>query len=112
MVGDTNCPNLHFPIAILALAFAVFLGTQIGAAKQSVDITRWQIETARTNLERLKTQETQYAEALKNRETDVEKSKELQAQLEALLNDLLELADNDADAKRIVQKWNVKRNAK
>ena len=42
----------------------------------------------------------------------VKQSGELQNQLQTLLNDLLDLAkDDDKDAKEIIGKWNVQRNA-
>ena len=104
-------PSLHIPFAILAVAIAVLLGAQIGASKKSAEIMAWQRDTIEKQISTMQTTDKQFGEAIVRRETLVQQSGELKKQLEALLNDLLELARDDADAKQIVTKYNVQRAA-
>jgi len=111
---ETANPSLsiHIPVALLSLAIAALLASQIGASRQSTTLMQWQIETGQKNLEEMKTLEKQYADAITNRETTVKQSGELQTQLQSLLTDLLELAKTDTEAQQIIKKWNVQQNEK
>ncbi len=102
-------PSLHIPFAVLALAIAVLLAAQIGAANKSAEIMRWQRETIEKQIASLKAADKEYADAYEKNGPLVEQSVQLQNQLEALANDLLDLAQTDADAKQIVEKWKIQR---
>ncbi|MEA3207307.1 MAG: hypothetical protein QOE70_364 [Chthoniobacter sp.] len=112
MNNDTPSPasSLHLPFALLALAVAVLLASQVGASKQSATIMKWQSDTLAKQITNMQVLDKQLAEAIKNREShEVKQSAELQGQLQNLLNDLLDLAKDDPDAQKIVQKWNIAR---
>lgn len=111
---ETSRPalSIHLPVALLSLAIAALLASQIGASRQSTTIMQWQIENGQKSLEDMKTLEKKYAEAITNRETTVKQSRELQSQLQSLLTDLLELAKTDGEAQQIIKKWNVQQNEK
>ena len=111
---ETARPSLsiHIPVALLSLAIAALLASQIGASRQSTTLMQWQIETGQKSLEEMRTLEKQYVEAIANRETTVKQSAELQTQLQSLLTDLLELSKTDTEAQQIIKKWNVQQNQK
>lgn len=102
-------PSLHIPFTLLAIAIAVLLGAQIGAAKKSAEIMVWQRDTLEKQITNMQAADKQLAEAVTKRETLVKQSTELQNQLQTLLNDLLDLAKEDPDAKQIIEKWKISR---
>lgn len=104
-------PSLHIPFAVLALAIAVLLGSQIGATKKTAEIMVWQRDTLEKQIKNMKAAEKQLGEAHVKRDTLVKQSTELQNQLQTLLNDLLDLAKDDPDAKQIIEKWKIQRSA-
>lgn len=104
-------PSLHIPFAILALAIAVLLASQIGASNKSTEIMRWQRENLEKQITSMQALDKQYAEAYEKRGALVQQSTQLQKQLESVANDLLDLARDDADAKQIIEKWKIQRAA-
>jgi len=109
--SPSSTPSLHWPLAILALAIAVLLASEIASSKQNARIIAWQRENLEKQISNLKQADKRMAEAVVNREVLVKQSGELQKQLEELLNDVLDLAKTDDDAQQVITKWNVKRNA-
>jgi uncharacterized protein YoxC len=107
--SETREPSLHIPLAILALAIAVLLASQIGASNKSAEIMRWQRETLEKQIASMQTLDKQAAEAFEKRGPLVQQSVQLKKQLETLVNDLLDLAKDDADSKQIVEKWKIQR---
>lgn len=110
MSTESQSPNLQLPLALIALTIVVLLASQIGAAKQSTRVMKWQSETLAKQVENLQAADKQAAEAIKNREPVVKQSGELQNQLQTLLNELLDLSKDDKDAQEIIKKWQVQRN--
>ena len=106
---SSTTPSVHIPVALLALAIAVLLASQIGAAGQSARIMKWQQSTVEKQIEALKTADKELATEITAREASVKQSGELKNQLQALLTDLIELANTDEDAKRVIQKYNIQR---
>lgn len=104
-------PSLHLPFTILALAFAVLLAAQIGASKKSSEIMAWQRDTLEKQIASMQALDKQLGEEFTKREPLVKQSAELQNQLQSLLNDLLDLAKDDPDAKQIIEKWKIQRAA-
>jgi hypothetical protein len=102
-------PSLHLPFSILALAIAILLASQIGAANKSAEIMRWQRENLEKQITAMQALDKQYAEAYEKRGPLVQQSVQLQKQLETVANDLLDLAKDDADAKQIIEKWKIQR---
>lgn len=88
--------SLQLPFALLAAAIAVVM------VAQTVNTFK-----ARNSLRDGK---TQLAEAYHSREAMVKQSKEIQDKLQALILDLLMLAQTDPDAKQIVSKYNIQQN--
>src|SRR5215203_4960889 len=107
--SDRREPSLHIPFAILALAIAVWLASQVGAANKSAEIMRWQRETLEKQITSMKELEKQGVETFEKRGALVQQSVQLKKQLETLVNDLLDLAKDDADAKQVVEKWKIQR---
>ncbi len=110
-VSPSQPPSLHLPFAVLALAIAVLLCSQIGSASKSTEIMRWQRENLEKQIASMKEMDQQYAEVIEKNGALVEQSLQLQKQLESLANDLLDLAQTDADSKQIVEKWKIQRSA-
>jgi seryl-tRNA synthetase len=102
--------HIHIPLALLACTVAILLASQIGAAKQSARLMKWQSETLEKQVATMQATDKQMADAIKNREGVVKQSGELQSQLQTLLNEMLDLAKEDKDAQEIIKKWNVQRN--
>jgi cell shape-determining protein MreC len=105
----SQTPSAHLPIALLALAIAILLASQIGAAGQSARIMRWQMSTIEKQIETLKNLDNQLVTEIATREASVKQSGELKNQLQSLLTDLIELSTTDEDAKRVIQKYNIQR---
>ena len=105
----SHAPSAHLPIALLALAIAILLGSQIGAAGQSARIMRWQMSTIEKQIETLKNLDKQLSAEITTREASVKQSADLKNQLQTLLTDLIDLSSTDEDAKRVIQKYNIQR---
>ena len=101
--------NLHLPLALLALAFAMFLAAQIATVNRGGKTMRWQLANFDKQDSNLKDAQKQFAELLQAREKLVKQSGQVQQQYTALLNDVLDLAKDDADAKTVVEKWGIQR---
>ncbi|MHA3771092.1 DUF948 domain-containing protein [Verrucomicrobiota bacterium sgz303538] len=86
-------PSYLIPFALLAISFAVVLIYQI------VNVSKQHSAMQDTK--------KQLTEIIQQRETLVKQSTELQAKLQALVVDLLELSKKDDKAKAIVQKYGI-----
>ena len=104
-------PSLHLPFAVLALAIAVLLASQIGAASKSAEIMRWQRENFEKQITAMKALDKELGDAYEKNGPLVEQSVQIQKQLETVANDLLDLAKDDADTRQIVEKWKIRRAA-
>lgn len=103
--------SVHLPLGLLATSIAIFFWSQLGATNQGKDTLRLQLGNLDKQNEQLKDAQKQFADALVKRDELVKQSSQIQQQYTALLNDVLELSAGDADAKRIVEKWKIQRNA-
>ncbi len=106
----SRAPGVHLPLSLLALTLAVFLGTQIGAARAGHKAMEWQRDNLDKQIENVKSAQKQYGEQIQKRDEMVKQAASVQQQYTALLNDVLELAKDDEDAKKVIQKWNIQRN--
>lgn len=102
--------GVHLPLSLLALTLAVFLASQIRGAHAGGKVMRWQLKNLDTQIENVKTAQKQYGEQIQKRDELVKQAGQVQQQYTALLNEVLELAKDDEDAKKVVQKWNIQRN--
>src|SRR5690242_5670443 len=111
MSTETETTNFHLPLALIACTLVILLASQVGAAKQSNKIMKWQSETLEKQITNLQAADKQAAETIKNREPVVKQAGELQNQLQTLLNEVLDLAKDDKDAQEIIKKWQIQRSS-
>jgi len=102
-------PSLHIPFTVLALAILVLLISQLTASYQQEGYMKWQSGNLEKSIANYQTNQKRLADLIEKRKTPVEQSGQLQAKLQNLANDLLNLSKDDEDAKKIVQKWNIQR---
>ncbi len=110
-IDTPSSMNFHLPITLLALAAAVFFGAQIGAVNRGAKTIKWQLENMDKQIANLKDAKKQHDELITKRGDLVKQSSAVQAQYTSLLNDVMDLAKTDADAKKIVEKWGIQRQA-
>jgi len=101
--------SIHLPLALLAIAFAIFLFSQISSLVQNGRSMRWQAENLDRQIESLVESEKNLGNLIKQRETLVEQSQQVQARYTEMLTDLMNLADKDADARTVVEKYKIQR---
>jgi hypothetical protein len=92
-VSNSEGMSLQIPFALLTAAIAIVMVAQT-----------WGTFRQRTALRENK---TKLIEVVKNRETLVQQSREIQKKLEKIIRDLLVLAMTDKDAQAIVQKYHI-----
>ncbi|MFM8764745.1 MAG: hypothetical protein ACKOEZ_07915, partial [Spartobacteria bacterium] len=99
-------PNsIHLPLALLAVAFAIFLFAQISSLGQNGRSMRWQAENLDRQIASLVESEKNLGNLIKQREALVQQSQQVQARYTEMLTDLINLADTDADALAVVDKY-------
>ncbi len=103
--------STHFATGLVALAISLFFVAQIGSIAQGAKVINWQISSNTTQSKALDETEKQLRELSVQREALVKQSEQVKSQYVALLNDVLELAKTDEDAKKIVEKWNIRQQA-
>ena len=109
---ESNFPQTsNYALSLLALAASVFLGAQLGAVQRGSETMRWQQANTEKQIESLKESKERFAEAIIKRDEQVKQSGQVQTQYTALFNDILDLAKKDEDAKKVVQKWGIQRQA-
>lgn len=96
-------------LLLLSCAFCLFLFAQISNLGQAASNMKWQASNLDRQILALTESETRFADLIKQRETAVQQSQQVQSQYTNLLADLLELSQTDADAKAVVQKYNIQR---
>ena len=101
--------NIHLLIALLALAFSIFLFAQISSNGQASRTMNWRNETLDRQLASAVETEKRFVELIKQREALVQQAQQVQTRYTEMLNDLLKLADTDKDAKAFVEKYRIPR---
>ena len=101
--------NTQLLIALLALAFSVFLFAQISANGQASRSMKWRYDTMDRQLTSTIEAEKRFAELIKQREASVQQAQQVQTRYTEMLNDLLKLAETDNDAKAVVEKYRIQR---
>lgn len=99
--------NLIF--LLLGCAFCLFLFAQVSNLGQASSSMKWQANNLDRQILAMTESEANFAELIRQRETIVQQSQQVQSQYTNLLTDLLELAKTDADAMAVVQKFNIQR---
>ena len=102
--------STHVPLAILSLAVAIYFGVQLRNTSKQAEIMRWQLGNLDKQTENLTAAKKQYSDALTKSEDTVKQADQVQGQYVKLVEDLLELAKDDKDAKEVVDKWGIKKN--
>lgn len=110
--ATTPLANSRLPLALIAIAFCVFLFAQISNLGQASRSLAWQAGNLDRQLVSLSEQEKRFNELIKQRETLVEQSKQVQTRYTDMLNDLLALAEVDSDASSVVEKYRIQRQQK
>jgi flagellar basal body-associated protein FliL len=105
--GNSN--SIHLPIALLAVAFAIFLFAQISSLGQNGRSMRWQSENLDRQIGSLVESEKNLGNLIKQREALVQQSQQVQSRYTEMLTDLINLADTDADARAVVEKYKIQR---
>ncbi len=101
--------SIHLPMALIAFAFAVFLFAQISSLGQNARSMKWQAENLDRQITSLADSEKNLTELVKQRESLVQQSQQVQARYTELLTDLINLADTDPDARAVVDKYKIQR---
>lgn len=109
---DTPAPrniSVHFPLTLVALSLAIFFWSQIGAASRTSDTIQWQLGNLDKGLAEVKDAQKQLGDLIARQGPVLEQAKAVQEQYTKLLNDVLDLAKNDADTQAVVEKWKIQR---
>jgi predicted transcriptional regulator len=109
--GVRPSSTLHLPFTLLALAIAVFLGAQITSVNRSGKTMRWQLANLDQQAGNIQEAQKRLASLIQQREDLVKQSAQVQQQYTALFNEVLDLAKDDEDAKAVVQKWGIQKQA-
>ena len=104
MNEEFSTPAQHRPAASPLIPI-LLLATSLAA------VLIWQIITLSTAGKNIRQASSQIDEAIEKRQPLVTQSGELQNKLQAMVVDLLELANTSEKAKAIVQKYNIQRQA-
>ena len=106
---ENGSANIQIPIALLAFGFSVFLFAQISSLSQNGRSMRWQSENLDRQSTSLVESDKNLGELIKQRETIVEQSQQIQARYTEMLTDVLKLAETDADSRSVVEKYKIQR---
>lgn len=101
--------NTHLLIALLALAFSIFLFAQISSNGQASRTMNWRNDTLDRQLVSAVETEKRFEELIKQREALVQQAQQVQSRYTEMLNDLLKLAATDKDARAVVEKYRIQR---
>ena len=106
---NNGSEGIHLPLALLALAFAIFLFSQISSLGQNGRSMRWQAENLDRQITSLAESEKNLGNLIKQRESLVQQSQQVQARYTEMLTDLIKLAETDSDANSVVEKYKIQR---
>ncbi len=96
-------------LLLLGCAFCLFLFAQVSNLGQASSSMKWQANNLDRQILAMTESEANFTELIRQRETVVQQSQQVQSQYTDLLTDLLELAKTDTDAMAVVQKYNIQR---
>lgn len=101
--------SIHLPLALVALALAIGLFSELRAAGKQAEIMRWQLSNLDRQTEALSSGKRELAGLIMKNDEVVRQAQQIQGQYTNLFSDLIELSKDDKDAKEIVDKWGIKR---
>lgn len=99
--------SVHLPLSLLAIAGAIFLAAQWSAVAHGGKTIKWQRENLEKQSANLKEAQKQLTETIAKRDDVARQAAAVQQQYKALFTEVLELARSDADAARVVAKYNI-----
>ena len=100
--------RLDLAMPVLAVAFVLFLFSQILALRQTASAMTWRVETLDRQAVTLKGVRNNAADLFKQRQGLVEETQRVSNNYNAFLTELLNLAETDRDARSVVEKFNIK----
>jgi hypothetical protein len=101
-------PRLDFALPILAVAFVLFLVSQVVALRQNAASLAWQSLKLNLQAESLQGDRDNVAKLVQERQVLVDQSQRVTSSYNELLNDLIKLAETDKDARAVVEKFHIK----
>lgn len=99
---------LDLAMPILAVAFVLFLFSQVLALRQTTSAMTWRIENLDRQAVALKGVRNDAADLFKKRQGLVEETQRVSISYNAFLTELIQLAQTDKDARSVVEKFNIK----
>lgn len=105
----TALSDINLPLALVALAFCLFLFAQISNLGQSSRSMKWQSDNLDRQIASLTESEKRFNELIQQRDALVQQSQQVQGRYTEMLTDLIELAEDDADARAVVEKYRIQR---
>ena len=106
-MGESNDRGVVLALGSLAVAAFVFVFAEMRVAIDERVILKGQIIQMGQRLKDVKVTLQKTEEAMGRRDQQIKRADELEALYAALLTDLIELANVDAAARSIVQKWKI-----
>jgi hypothetical protein len=100
--------RLDLAMPVLAVAFVLFLFSQILALRQAASAMTWQVENLDRQALTLKGVRNNAADLLKQRQGLAEEAQRVSNNYNTFLTELLKLAETDRDARSVVEKFNIK----
>lgn len=104
-------PRLDFAMPVLAVAFVLFLFSQVLALRQTGSALAWRLENLNRQAVALQSVRSDAAGLLKQRQGLVEETQRLSNSYNSLFTELMQLAQTDKDARSVVEKFNIKNSA-
>ena len=104
-------PRLDFAMPVLAVAFVLFLFSQVLALRQTASALAWLLENLDRQAGALQSVRSDAAGLLKQRQGLVEETQRLSNSYNSLFTELMQLAQTDKDARSVVEKFNIKNSA-
>ncbi len=102
--------DLHLPFCIFAFGIAIYMLGQVTSGQQGGRTMKWQLENIGKQIEGTAAQQKLADEQSQKMIEPTRQVNQLQSRYTALLTDLVELSKDDADAKKVVQKYGIQRN--
>lgn len=103
--------RLDLALPVFALAFVLFLLSQVVALRQNAGALAWQALNLKRQAESLQGVRDNVAGRVQQRQTLADESQRITANYNELLNDLIKLAETDKDARAVVEKFHIKSGA-
>lgn len=99
----------HLPILLLAISFSVYLGAQILESRAAGNNMHYALQNTDKQIENVKAAQKGAEEQASKQADSVKLATQLETQYNSLFGDLFDLAKDDDDAKKVVQKWKIQR---